>query len=93
MEGYFGGRRRIGLKDSVFLPFCLVFLLARYEGISFFGLQSSNVRKCCKQGSRGVLTPFNSFVLEIVAVSKALAVASTAAMVAAELLTLPESAP
>jgi hypothetical protein len=32
--------------------------------------------------SRGVFTPFNSLVLEIVAVSKALAVASTAAIIA-----------
>jgi hypothetical protein len=42
-------------------------------------------------GSRGVFTPFNSLVLKIVAVSKALVVASTVAMIAVDLESHSES--
>jgi hypothetical protein len=43
------------------------------------------------RGSRGVLAPFNSLVLETVTVSKAFAVASTAAMIAVDVLTHSDS--
>jgi hypothetical protein len=43
------------------------------------------------EGSRGVFTPFNSLVLEIVAVSKAFVVASTAAMIVVDLGSQSES--
>jgi hypothetical protein len=43
-------------------------------------------------GSRGVLAPFNSLVLETVTVSKAFVVASTAAMIAVDMLTPSNSA-
>jgi hypothetical protein len=39
MEGYFGGRGRIAFEDSIFLPFCLVFLLNSYKGISLLSLE------------------------------------------------------
>lgn len=39
MEGYFGGRRRVWLEDTIFLPFCLVLLLDSDELIAFVGLQ------------------------------------------------------
>ena len=43
MEGYFGRRRGVGLKDSILFPLCLIFLLDCYEGVSFFGLQSGRI--------------------------------------------------
>ncbi len=81
MEGYLGGGWLIGLEDSIFLPLLLIFLLDRNEAISFLGLPARSVR-IAPSVNRGVLTPFNSLVLEIVAVSKAFAAASTAAMIA-----------
>lgn len=54
MEGYFLDRGRIGLEDSIFLPLCLVFLLDCYEGVSFLGLQSSNVSKSSGGVSWGI---------------------------------------
>jgi hypothetical protein len=47
MKGYFCCRWRIGLKDTIFLPFFLVFLLDSYKGISFFGLYSRFIRDVC----------------------------------------------
>jgi len=92
MEGYFFRRRRVWLEYSIFLPFLLVFLLDCYEGVSFFGLQNNNVSRAPKS-RRGpvLLTPFNSLVLEIVAVSKAFVVASTAAMIAVGMKTVSSS--
>lgn len=47
--------------------------------LSFLSITKVNMG--CRGGVGGVLTPFSSLVLEMVAVSKALVVASTAAMI------------
>ena len=43
MEGHFGGGGGIWLKDSIFLPFCLVFLLDFNKSVSFFSLYKLSV--------------------------------------------------
>jgi hypothetical protein len=79
MEGYFCCRWRIGLEDTIFLPFFLVLLLDSYEGISFFGLYRRFIRDVYRKGGR-VLTPFNSFVWETATVSNAFTADSIFAM-------------
>jgi hypothetical protein len=70
------------LENAILLPLCLVFLLDCNKSISFLCLYSQNHGQIAQMfENRGVLTPFNSLVLEIVALSKAFAVASTAAMI------------
>ncbi len=55
VEGYFGGRRRIGLEDSIFLPLLLIFLLDCYESVSFLGLQWFSVSNCAAVAVEGYL--------------------------------------
>jgi hypothetical protein len=81
------------LEDAVFLPLCLVFLFNCYEGVSLLCLRWPVVSSCkfIVEGSGGLLAPFNSLVLETVTVSKAFVVASTAAMIAVDVLTHSDS--
>lgn len=90
MEGYFRDCRCVGLKDAIFLPPLLVFLLYSNKRVPFLGLGAELVsaQASSQVHPKKLLTPFNSFVLDIVAASIAFAASSTAAIL---ILKFPES--